>query len=93
MIDYNDDGKFVIRGCYSCKYWANHEKIQEKIQNKFSMPTIAGLNGRYDFILELSEKDFYEIYQFIVTYKKEKKRYQIIHGKTSKEMESIWYIC
>lgn len=74
MIDYNDDGKFVIRGCYSCKYWANHEKIQEKIQNKFSMPTIAGLNGRYDFILELSEKDFYEIYQFIVTYKKGKEK-------------------
>lgn len=71
MENYDDAGKFIIRGCYSCKYWANQSRADKVFPQKVELPKeMGGLNGRYDFLLELTEQDFYEIYPFIITYKK-----------------------
>lgn len=68
----NDDDKFIIRGCYSCRYWERQAIPGEK---NFLPDGLTGLNGRYDFRLEISENDFYEIYPWIVQYKRGEKKF------------------
>lgn len=66
--DERKAGNFVIRGCYSCRYWAHREDIELDVGNKIiNIPAkIQGLNGRYDFSLELTEEEFGQIYPFIL---------------------------
>lgn len=46
-------GRFVIRGCYSCLYWAKASK-----ERAAGMAKTSGLTGRYDFSVELPEDQF-----------------------------------
>lgn len=66
-----EEGRFVIRGCYSCKYWAEqgiHDISADK--SLLSKPSgLRGLNGRYDFSIDLPENLFHQIYPEIVFYK------------------------
>lgn len=64
-------GRFVIRGCYSCHYWACQREVEEFMRcNSLKIPAdIAGLNGRYDFSIELQEESFYHIYEEVINYK------------------------
>lgn len=66
-----NEGSFVIRGCYSCRYWACQREIQEYMENELlDIPeSMSGLNGRYDFSVELSEESFYRVYEEIANYK------------------------
>lgn len=58
-------GKFIIRGCYSCRYWA-----EETIKNTYKKEQVDSLNGRYDFSVQISENEFYEIYDYIKNYRR-----------------------
>lgn len=58
-------GKFIIRGCYSCRYWA-----EETIKNTYKEEQVDSLNGRYDFSVQISENEFYEIYDYIKNYRR-----------------------
>lgn len=60
----NKRGKYIIRGCYSCRYWA-----EEAIKNKYKQKRVDSLNGRYDFSISISENEFYEIYDYIKNYR------------------------
>lgn len=64
-------GSFVIRGCYSCHYWACQKEIQQSLKEQsVKLPeNMSGLNGRYDFSIELREESFYRIYEGIINYK------------------------
>lgn len=73
LNDHNNEdnqtiGKFVIRGCYSCQYWAD-----EDIKNTYQEYKFGNLNGRYDFSVEISEIEFYQIYKYIKNYKSNNK--------------------
>ena len=62
-------GKFVIRGCYSCKYWS---KVTPKWREKYTnieKKSAFGLNGRYDFSMDLTAEEFAELYKIILRYK------------------------
>lgn len=48
-------GKFVLRGCYSWKYWA-------ECPGSENIEGIDRLNGRYDISAELSEQEFAQLY-------------------------------
>lgn len=58
-------GKFVIRGCYSCRYWA-----EDGIKETYKKYDSDSLNGRYDFSVQIPENDFYKIYHYIKDYKR-----------------------
>ena len=58
-------GKFIIRGCYSCRYWA-----EETIKNTYKEEQVDSLNGRYDFSVQISENEFYKIYDYIKNYRR-----------------------
>lgn len=62
-----EQGKFTIRGCYSCRYWA-----EETIKKTYSQKQVDNLNGRYDFSVPISENEFYEIYDYIKNYRRTK---------------------
>jgi len=55
LVENRDIGKFVLRGCYSWRYWAECPK-NENIEG------IDRLNGRYDISAELSEQEFVQLY-------------------------------
>lgn len=57
-------GNFVIRGCYSCQYWSD-----ENIKTTYLKYKFDNLNGRYDFSVAISEREFYEIYGYMKTYR------------------------
>lgn len=63
-----EKGEFVIRGCYSCKYWADDD-----IKTTYQNSGIDSLNGRYDFSVKISENEFYSIYEYIKNYKDARK--------------------
>lgn len=64
----NVSGEFVVRGCYSSKYWGEggtaFSTDTENIGNLMS-----GLNGRYDFSMNLSMEEFAMLYPIIRCYK------------------------
>lgn len=65
----NKAGEFVIRGCYSCKYWSEQSQSDE-MRTKFTeCKDIQGLNGRYDFKMHLSETEFCTLYPFLLQQK------------------------
>lgn len=71
--NYNscDDNVFVIRCCFSNKYWSEKVKIEAELNKAFPgfANRIFHLNGRYDFSIQLSEKEFKQVSQVIVDYK------------------------
>lgn len=50
--------------CHSCKYWA-----EETIKYTYKDEQVDSLNGRYDFSVQISENEFYEIYDCIKNYR------------------------
>lgn len=54
---------FVIRGCFSNKYWKEQDKIfrnvGDDIQKKIER--FYPINGRYDFTAQLTEAEFFEL--------------------------------
>lgn len=62
---------FVLRCCYSNLYWSNKEKVDEYLrqENVLSNVRIYGLNGRYDFSVYVTEKQFLELLHDIKEYK------------------------
>lgn len=71
--NYNpsNDNVFVIRCCFSNKYWSEKSKIESELKNVFPgfANRIFHLNGRYDFSIQLSENEFKHVSQVIVDYK------------------------
>ncbi|MCM1040606.1 MAG: hypothetical protein NC434_14910 [Ruminococcus sp.] len=59
LLENGSIGKFVLRGCYSWKYW------KERPGNEYSN-RIDRLNGRYDFSVELTEKEFVQFYHKVL---------------------------
>lgn len=55
LVENRDIGKFVLRGCYSWKYWAECPGNED-------IEGIDRLNGRYDISAELSEQEFAQLY-------------------------------
>lgn len=65
------DNIFVIRCCFSNKYWSEKNKIErelEKVSHSF-YDRIFHLNGRYDFSVQLTENEFKQVSQIVVNYK------------------------
>lgn len=58
---------FVIRCCYSNKFWGEWSEAQKFLQSHFSngIKEISRLNGRYDFSIQLSQREFGEIFPFV----------------------------
>lgn len=59
LFKENNNGKFVLRGCYSWKYWAEKGRIKD-------IEGIDRLNGRYDFSTELTDEEFETLYHKLV---------------------------
>ena len=55
LLEKENIGKFVLRGCYSWKYWA-------ECPGSKSIDGIDRLNGRYDISAELTEQEFAMLY-------------------------------
>ena len=70
------ENDFVLRCCYSNHYWAEKEKVDQFFENKkFSFSqSFYGLNGRYDFCLKITEKEFKNLFPYITEYKKDQQK-------------------
>lgn len=57
--------RFIVRGCYSNKYWKEQEDVR-KFQENLSenVEELHPLSGRYDFTVRLREDEFYQIMSF-----------------------------
>lgn len=65
------ENQFVIRCCYSNKYWSEQNQVEMTLKNKnYSDQGLYRLNGRYDFAVYLKEEEFEEIFPYIVNYKR-----------------------
>lgn len=64
-------GCFVLRCCYSNRYWSNKTEIDRffKGKNLFEDHKLYGLNGRYDFCVYLSTEEFLDLFEDISEYK------------------------
>lgn len=73
---------FVIRCCYSNKYWAECDEAQQFMNQHFSngIKEISRLNGRYDFSVQLSQQEFGELFPFI---------WELKNGKLESEASHI----
>lgn len=69
-----NDNVFVIRCCFSNKYWSEKSEIDRQFQkNKEELSKIIyNLNGRYDFSVQISEAEFKSIYELLFQYKQKK---------------------
>lgn len=65
------EDRFVLRCCYSNLYWSNREKVDEYLKNEklHFEDKLYGLNGRYDFSVRVTQKQFFELFQDIKKYK------------------------
>ncbi len=70
-FSFSEGNQFVIRCCYSNKYWSEKQKVDDFWKNKkgYSDIKIYSLNGRYDFTVYLKEKEFREVFPYIIQYK------------------------
>jgi len=68
----NTEDRFVLRGCYSNRYWGKKTEIRKELAEKISWENrqLYGINGRYDFSVRVTEKEFLELYPIIQAYKK-----------------------
>lgn len=69
-----NDNVFVIRCCFSNKYWSEKNEIDRQFQNNKEelSKIIYNLNGRYDFSVQISEAEFKSIYEILFQYKQKK---------------------
>ncbi|MDO4339311.1 MAG: hypothetical protein Q4C91_14695 [Eubacteriales bacterium] len=69
-----NDNVFVIRCCFSNKYWSEKNEIDRQFQkNKEELSKIIyNLNGRYDFSVQISEAEFKSVYEILSQYKQKK---------------------
>lgn len=69
----SEGNTFVIRGCYSNKYW-NDKGVNLLLKKTCDEEIkLSRLNGRYDFSVQISECDFIQLYEAIKDYKTEGK--------------------
>lgn len=59
------DDKMLIRACYSCEYWSKLHNTEE-VFSLGDSGEYMGLNGRYDFITELTMEEFFLLYPLIL---------------------------
>lgn len=67
-----NNNRFVIRCCFTNKYWSEKAQIDcmlDGIWNPKTVKSLRSLNGRYDFSVELTEQEFYRILPVIGFYK------------------------
>lgn len=71
MKEETRENRFVLRGCYSNKYWGEKTETRKKLTEKYSeeKSPLYGINGRYDFSVRITEKDFLDLYPIIQAYK------------------------
>lgn len=69
--NHSKGNRFVIRCCFSNKYWSEKEKVDNFWKNKdgYSDIQLYYLNGRYDFTIYLTEEEFRIVFPFIALYK------------------------
>lgn len=65
------EDRFVLRCCYSNLYWSNKEEVDKYLKNEslHFEDKLYGLNGRYDFSVRVTKKQFFELFQDIKAYK------------------------
>ncbi|MCI9421214.1 MAG: hypothetical protein HFG81_00650 [Dorea sp.] len=70
-FSFSEGNQFVIRCCYSNKYWSEKQKVDDfwRDEKEKSNIKIYSLNGRYDFTVYLTEKEFREVFPHIIQYK------------------------
>lgn len=86
--DCEVENLFAIRGCYSNKYWGRSADNKIIAMEKNLTNRLQRLNGRYDFSVQLNEKEFMELMPAIV-----KAKHGIIANATlSTDSELIKYI-
>lgn len=61
--------QFVVRCCYSKKYWSEKSEVEGTLSEHNISPQIYNLPGRYDFCIYLSEQEFKQIFQYLLIYK------------------------
>lgn len=66
-----DKGRFIIRGCFSNRYWSNKVQNDNKLKAIKSEidNNISRLNGRYDISVALTREEFMKISPLIAKYK------------------------
>lgn len=71
--DTSSRNQFVIRCCYSNKYWSEKQLVdafwKSRKNNKSDSINIYSLNGRYDFTVYLTEQEFKQVFPYIAQYK------------------------
>ncbi|MCI9026026.1 MAG: hypothetical protein HFG92_16700 [Dorea sp.] len=69
--DHSKGNQFVIRCCFSYKYWSEKKKVDDYWKDKegYSDIKVYYLNGRYDFTMYLTEKEFRNVFPYIALYK------------------------
>lgn len=62
---------FVIRCCFSNKYWSEKSQIESELAESAEQikDKIYRLNGRYDFSVHLDEQEFRNVYPIIMNHK------------------------
>lgn len=86
----NKAGEFVIRGCYSCKYWSEQSPSDKMRTKLVECENIQGLNGRYDFKINLSETEFCTLYPFLL--QRKGLGFQNITEKDPRTSEKVEYL-
>lgn len=68
---HSKGNRFVIRCCFSNKYWSEKEKVDNfwKSRDGFSDIQLYYLSGRYDFTIYLTEEEFRNVFPHIALYK------------------------
>lgn len=79
--------QFVIRCCYSNKYWSEKEQVDEFWREKRDKVELLSLNGRYDVTLSLTEQEFKAVFPFIAEYKYISKDNKLLEGFDEDQIE------
>ena len=88
-------GQFVLRGCYSNVYWSNKETVLNDIaQMHIDTKSFYGLNGRYDFSVQLDVKDFRILFPRLKNYKfpEDVSGEMGLPEGCSDEVQYLWYL-
>lgn len=86
-------GQFVLRGCYSNLYWSKKDEIKATIREMdWDISEIYGLNGRYDFSVQLNVNEFRELFPDLKQYKFPKTDKRVSRPE-KKCADKIEYLC
>lgn len=74
-VEKNDENCYVLRCCYSNLYWSGKQRVEKFLKEKqFSFEhEVYGLNGRYDFSVYITEREFLDLFPYIREYKEKGK--------------------